>query len=190
MLTLNLSSCTSPGCPFSDAGVAGTCTGEPGILSFDEISTIRSLYNLQTVYDEGAGVNYFAFAQNQWVSYDDSTTLRQKVQYANKNGLLGIFIWALDLDDLNHDALDAVLIDRGGLGAFKQQNGVGLIDYTNYTQGTGTCFLGTCSANPSCPFPYTIVGHQVRCDQQGTYRQVCCPSTDAPDPAICEWRGG
>jgi chitinase len=112
------------------------------------------------------------------------------VAYANKNGLLGVFIWALDLDDKNHDALNAVLSSKGGLGAFKEQNGVGLNSFTNYTQGHGACFLGTCSPTPGCSGPYQAVGHQIRCDQQGTYRQVCCPLTNTPDPETCVWRGG
>jgi len=135
-------------------------------------------------------VNYFSWNQDQWVSFDDARSLKNKVDYANQNGLLGIFIWALDLDDMNHDALNAVLYSKGGLGAFKQQNGVGLSDFTNYTRGSGACFLGECSPTPGCTGPYQAVGHQIRCDQQGMYRQVCCPNTNTPNPNICTWRGG
>lgn len=171
-------------------GIAGSCTGTAGILSYDEIETTLSMYQLTTYYDEIAGVNYFSWNQDQWVSFDDARSLKHKVDYANQNGLLGIFIWALDLDDMNHDALNAVLYSKGGLGAFKQQNGVGLNDFTNYTRGSGACFLGECSPTPGCTGPYQAVGHQIRCDQQGMYRQVCCPNTNTPNPNICTWRGG
>jgi chitinase len=102
-------------------GIAGSCTGTAGILSYDEIETTLSMYQLTTYYDEIAGVNYFSWNQDQWVSFDDARSLKNKVDYANQNGLLGIFIWALDLDDMNHDALNAVLYSKGGLGTFKQQ---------------------------------------------------------------------
>ncbi|GAW17403.1 hypothetical protein ANO14919_068600 [Xylariales sp. No.14919] len=124
--TLKDHSCTSPGCPFSAAGKKGPCTDTDGILSFKEISDIRSQYNLMTVDDKVAKVNYFTYNQDQWVSYDDVNTLKAKIDYANKNGLLGVFIWAVDQDDDNHDALAAVLDSVGGLGYFDQQNGVGL----------------------------------------------------------------
>jgi chitinase len=61
-------------------------------------------------------VNYFTYDQDQWVSYDDLNTLKAKIDYANKNGLLGVFIWAVDQDDDNHNALTAVLDSVGGLG--------------------------------------------------------------------------
>lgn len=38
--------------------------------------------------------------------------------------LLGIFIWGIDLDNKNHDALNAVL-QPDGIGKFRQRNGVG-----------------------------------------------------------------
>jgi hypothetical protein len=38
--------------------------------------------------------------------------------------LLGLFIWGIDLDNKNHDALNAVL-QPAGIGKFRQQNGLG-----------------------------------------------------------------
>lgn len=38
--------------------------------------------------------------------------------------LLGIFIWGIDLDNKNHDALNAAL-QPDGIGKFSQRNGVG-----------------------------------------------------------------
>ena len=107
--TLTDPSCTAPGCPFTSGGIAGPCTGTSGILSYDEITAIQSEYSLTFVYDETAGVKYFAWDKNQWVSFDDVQTLKQKVEFANSNGLLGLFIWSLDLDDANHDALTTTM---------------------------------------------------------------------------------
>ena len=40
------------------------------------------------VYDSVAAVNYIQFGDdnNQWVSYDDAITFKQKVDWANKLG--------------------------------------------------------------------------------------------------------
>jgi chitinase len=43
------------------------CTGTPGILSYDEIEQVLNTYQLTTVYDNDAGVNYFSWSHNQWV---------------------------------------------------------------------------------------------------------------------------
>ncbi len=110
--------------------------------------------NVGTQDDTVAEVNYFTYDQNQWVSYDDVNTLKAKIDYANKNGLQGIFIWAVDLDDDRHSALDAVLDSVGGLGYFNKQNGVGLygpgvFNTTEWRPATGTCYSQSCLT----PFP-------------------------------------
>ncbi|KAK8036498.1 hypothetical protein PG991_001635 [Apiospora marii] len=120
--TLEDPSCSLPGCPFTSGGRAGACTGESGILSFQEISELVDK-NIKPVRDDKAAAMYVAFDQDQWVSYDNVQTIKEKVDFANKNGLLGLFIWALDLDNDNYDALAAVLDSRGGLGTFGKQNG-------------------------------------------------------------------
>ncbi|KAI3336893.1 carbohydrate-binding module family 18 [Xylariaceae sp. AK1471] len=195
--TLVDKSCTSPGCPFSAAGNQGPCSQQPGILSYKEIEDIRNQYNLKTVDDTVAQVNYFTYDQDQWVSYDDVSTLKAKIDYANKNGLLGTFIWAVDLDDDHHSALAAVLDSVGGLGYFNKQNGVGLygpgVDTTEWRPATGTCYMGACGTNPGCAVGAVPVGPEVLCNSysDGTrlHRRVCCPFDNAPKADTCEWSG-
>ncbi|KAI0141566.1 hypothetical protein GGR57DRAFT_487122 [Xylariaceae sp. FL1272] len=197
--TLEDKRCTSPGCPFSAAGTKGPCSQTEGILTYKEIENIRDQYNLVTVDDDKAKVNYFTYNQDQWVSYDDVTTLRAKIDYANENGLLGIFIWALDQDDDDHTALDAVLDSVGGLGFFERQNGIGSFGQSNndgpshWIPATGTCYMGTCSSNPGCGVGAEPVGPAVYCDGQNDgdklRRRVCCPYGDVPTGESCEWRG-
>ncbi|KAF5852879.1 hypothetical protein GGP41_008338 [Bipolaris sorokiniana] len=119
--TLEDSSCTKPGCPFSAPGRAGSCTGESGVLSYAEIEARIKMYDLDAIHDKTAGVKYLTFDENQWVSYDDQETLQTKVDFANEQGLLGLFVWAIDLDDTQHTALKALL--GGKLGTFATQNG-------------------------------------------------------------------
>lgn len=187
--TLSDPSCSLPGCPFSAPGTAGACTQNNGTLSYAEITAIQETYKVNTVYDPVAGVNYISWSQNQWVSFDDVRTLKQKVDYANQNGLLGVFIWALDLDATNWTALNAVLDPVGGLGAFKEQNGVGISNFTDWVPGEGICVMGACSPTPGCPGGYQIIGPSVRCDSTQERRYVCCPPSFEPSASECTWRG-
>jgi len=48
-----------------------------------------SMNSYTTIYDEVAGIKYFAFNSDgfvQWVSYDDVITLQQKVTFASNQG--------------------------------------------------------------------------------------------------------
>lgn len=84
--TLTNPKCIDPGCPFSGPGLAGPCTETPGVLSFQEIEAIQSLYNLVSVYDKANAIKWMTWTKNQWVSYDDPTTLKDKIDFANSIG--------------------------------------------------------------------------------------------------------
>ena len=62
-----------------------------------------------SVHDTDAAVKYLVFDNTQWISYDDSVTFKQKVDWANKVGLGGSLIWASDLDDDKYWAHSALL---------------------------------------------------------------------------------
>jgi chitinase len=62
--------------------------------------------------DKAAGVKYITWDNNQWVSYDDADTLKIKMDFANKLGLGGTMVWALDLD--NADSQSAQYLNSGG----------------------------------------------------------------------------
>ncbi|KAK1276784.1 hypothetical protein QJS04_geneDACA003806 [Acorus gramineus] len=49
------------------------------------------------VYDSGTGSAY-AYKGTEWVGYDDSRSVTQKVRYAEAKGLGGYFFWALGQD--------------------------------------------------------------------------------------------
>jgi chitinase len=103
--TLADTSCTKPGCPFKGASNPGPCSDTGGILAYYEIQAIldgtstssKRSTTITPVHDETDAVNYFTFDDDQWVSYDDSTTFAQKVAWANEVGLGGAMIWASDL---------------------------------------------------------------------------------------------
>jgi len=77
------------------AGTAGRYTRQSGLLAYYEICRM----GLTTVSDSPVLAPYGYKGQN-WVSYDDSTSLRRKVQSEIKGkGLAGAMFWDLDFDD-------------------------------------------------------------------------------------------
>jgi chitinase len=78
-------------------------------LSYREIGELLENSGATAYLDEAAAVQYLVYAENSWVSYDDATTFSAKVDYANRMGLSGIMIWAIDLDDSYLTALQSIV---------------------------------------------------------------------------------
>ena len=104
--TLTDPSCTTPGCPFSGASRPGPCTNTGGYLGYYEIAALLGKQGasslkraIQPIHDKTAAVNYFTFDNDQWISYDDNTTLKQKTDWAKSVGIGGSLIWASDLGE-------------------------------------------------------------------------------------------
>lgn len=97
--TLADPTCTTPGqCPFSDGGAPGSCTATSGYLAYYEIQDIIAKNPGVVVHhDEAAAIKYISWDNNQWISYDDADTFKQKVDWANSVGFSGSLIWASDL---------------------------------------------------------------------------------------------
>ncbi|ORY04392.1 hypothetical protein BCR34DRAFT_572769 [Clohesyomyces aquaticus] len=191
--TLKDPACNKPGCPFKDVGVAGQCTGQGGVMSFAEIEGYIKQYSLTTEYDQEAQAKYLAFNENQWVSYDDKETLQKKVDFANEQGLLGLFIWAIDLDDREHSALQALL--GGKLGTFSQQNGYDPTFGENGTWegATGNSCGWTSCGSDKCSAGTRSAGAEQYCgvdgDGKAKRQTLCCPLKSTPSPDTCDWAG-
>ncbi|KAF5676733.1 glycoside hydrolase family 18 [Fusarium denticulatum] len=106
--TLASSSCWKPGCAFTGPGAAGPCTNTAGILSYKEIKDIVRRTGATSYLDKQAACRYLVYDDNSWISYDDPSTIQAKIDYANKMGLSGVMIWAIDLDDSSLESLRAV----------------------------------------------------------------------------------
>ncbi|RBA18191.1 chitinase [Fusarium proliferatum] len=106
--TLASSSCWKPGCAFTGPGAAGPCTNTAGILSYKEVKDILRSTGATSYLDKEAAARYLVYAGNSWISYDDPSTIQAKIDYANKIGLSGVMIWAIDLDDSSLESLRAV----------------------------------------------------------------------------------
>lgn len=102
--------CSTPGCRFSGGARPGPCSATSGILMYYEIKAIlEQIPNLKPIHDQEAAVKYLVFDENQWVSYDDSETFKQKLDWANEIGIGGSMIWASDTDDDDYTAMSGLL---------------------------------------------------------------------------------
>ncbi|KAG7115614.1 Chitotriosidase-1 like protein [Verticillium longisporum] len=158
----------------------GACSGESGILSYREIMEVIKIKKLKPVHDKKAGVKYITWNTDQWVSYDDKETFKQKKDLAKKLGLGGFLIWAIDQDDDQLSALSAVL-DPKPLGDFRSDKAD-----DSWTGSNEKCYVSKCGKGCS---PGDIKITEQKCGN-GKKSQLCCPLSGAPDPKDCTWRGG
>lgn len=173
--------CFQPGCPFQGGAAKGVCSGESGILSYDEITNIIDQYDVDPIWDKDAAVKYVVWGGNSWVSYDDKDTFQQKVEYANNQGLGGLLIWAIDQDTSELDALQGLIYPKT-LNAFVDDT---VNDYEYWQSSSeGVCRLTDCGNK--CVAGEVLITSQ-KCGDSTS--QLCCPLAAAPDPDDCTWRG-
>ncbi|KAI5750701.1 hypothetical protein M8J77_000551 [Diaphorina citri] len=82
-------------------GLAGEYTQQPGMLAYYEIC-YRIKTRKWTVQRNTKSLEPFTFQGDQWVSYEDSTSLTEKVKFIKSNGYAGIMAWTIDLDDFHN----------------------------------------------------------------------------------------
>ncbi|XP_029732138.2 chitinase-3-like protein 1 isoform X1 [Aedes albopictus] len=97
--TFTLASTTSNGVGARTigGGTAGPYTLETGTLSYLEICE-RLKTGYTTRWDDIQKVPY-AFLGNQWISYDDVTSIALKVAYAKSKNIGGVMVWSIESDD-------------------------------------------------------------------------------------------
>ncbi|KAI1080829.1 glycoside hydrolase [Whalleya microplaca] len=188
--TLKDPSCNVPNglCQFSGGANAGPCSNAEGILDLQEIKDIISQNNPQPSWDKNAGVKWITWDSNQWVSYDDDDTFRQKRDFANDRCLGGTMVWAMDQVDQKADnglapAPGVTIAGQEDAKSKMNDLGAGISCYTtdcnmNCMKGTNQVAQmngqpGQLSTNGRCP--------------KGQYRNLCC--ADGTNMEKCQWRG-
>ncbi|HSR17036.1 MAG TPA: glycosyl hydrolase family 18 protein [Ignavibacteriaceae bacterium] len=84
---------------FNSAGLYQTRTGSVTDLLYSEIASRRSNGNWEYFWDDFSKVPYLLdTAHSKFVTFDDTTSIRLKCEYALNNNLSGIMIWALGQD--------------------------------------------------------------------------------------------
>lgn len=174
-------SCSKPGCRFKGGATKGACSGESGILSYREIKEIIKTDKLKPYHDKTAGVKYITYRGDQWVSFDDDDTFKQKKELAADLGLGGFLIWAVDQDDAELSALQSVISPKS-LGAFKND----AKDKDYFEDSNAQCYITECSGK--CKPGFFKITEQ-NCGKDDKKSQLCCPLSSAPNPEDCQWRG-
>ncbi|KAL6229317.1 hypothetical protein BDW75DRAFT_245845 [Aspergillus navahoensis] len=183
--------CFRPGCEWKSPGPKGKCTGAAGILSYREIQDIIKENDIDPYYDEEAGVYYIQYGDGgaNWVSFDDDISFQAKIDLANRYGLRGVLIWAIDQDNDLYGALQGVL-GRSVTSVVEPSNSFGAFSLDQ-------CYITGC--DESCE-EGDVMMTWVTADENGqtcqrkrkdfpTRRSFCCPAVNAPDASTCTWRG-
>jgi chitinase len=180
--------CFSPGCNFKGPGAEGPCTTTAGILSYREVKDLITTTGAEPIHDETAGVNYMVYGGNNWISYDDRRTFQQKVDFANKRGISGLLIWAIDLDTEDLDALKAI---TGRNELWKPPAASKPYDHFNINDCRVTECGGSCRSGEKT-MVHTNLGPGGGCPhghKSSKQRAFCCPEWGSPDPTTCKWHG-
>lgn len=83
----------------NNGGKAGEYTEWDGWLSYYEICINTNFNGWSVVHDSDQKAVLFAFSGDQWVSFDDVETTRQKAIYVRQMNLGGVSFSSLDTDD-------------------------------------------------------------------------------------------
>ncbi|XP_005112658.1 acidic mammalian chitinase [Aplysia californica] len=97
--TLRDESDSGRGAPASGAGIAGTYTREAGFLSYYEVCEMI-IAGARMEFLEDQRVPYLVLG-NQWVGYENKTSIGEKISYIQDNDFAGGMVWDYDLDDFD-----------------------------------------------------------------------------------------
>lgn len=106
--TLTNPSCSTPGCTFASGGNPGKCSNTAGVLLNTEIERIVSDNKLTPKLLSKEGVKTISWG-NQWVSFDDEQTFTLKGNFAKRQCIKGVMVWAISQDTLNGTYAKALL---------------------------------------------------------------------------------
>ncbi|KAJ5400883.1 hypothetical protein N7465_011372 [Penicillium sp. CMV-2018d] len=185
--------CSDAGCAFAGAANKGSCTGNAGTLAYFEIQNIIKDQKPKIIHDKKAAVNYIVFDDDQWVSFDNNETFKQKVDWADSVGLGGVMIWSIDQDDNDFSALTGLLgRSPGDFDSITEKSKV--TDTGHWASMNGQkCVETDCAMVPTCAAGYQLAPFanpkSFRDDCSGSKSRVICCPVDAM-PESCTWRGG
>jgi chitinase len=78
-------------------------------MYYEIMALLKQHPDLEPIHDKEAAVKYVTFGGDQWVSFDDADTFKQKIEWANNIGIGGSLIWASDTDDDQYSAMSGLI---------------------------------------------------------------------------------
>jgi len=104
--TLQSTSQNTPGSPFAGPGTPGSCSNDPdGTLTYNEVASVLNASPPPTIGFDSAAQTPYLYHGNQWVTYDNTASLKVKVDYLISNGMRGAMVWTVDS---NHTLTDYI----------------------------------------------------------------------------------
>uniref|UniRef100_A0A3Q3EX69 Chitotriosidase-1-like n=1 Tax=Labrus bergylta TaxID=56723 RepID=A0A3Q3EX69_9LABR len=173
------SNSSAVGAPASGPGEEGCYTGEDGFWASYE--TCLYLDGVQNHLISDQKVPY-ATTENQWVGFDDTTSISTKINYLKANKFGGAFVWSLDLDDFRGEfcnqgkcpfvsQLHNLLVPGKSITKISAPTTTTALPTTTTASGSGVCSgpgLVPDPTNPNCYF---------NCDAFGNNNPTCCGAT-------------
>jgi len=104
--TLTNAGSSGLGAPVRGPCTAGTYTREAGFLAYYEICDFIKRPGSRTTFDNEQRAPYTVVG-DQWVGYDNSQSLTEKVNYLKAGNYGGWMTWVLDLDDFTGTHCDS-----------------------------------------------------------------------------------
>lgn len=95
--TLSDPSCNTLGCPFSGASKAGPCTHQDGAMGLSEINDLIKKKNLTPRFLPDALMMEVTW-DDQWIGYDDESTIARKKSWADDQCFGGTMAWSVDFN--------------------------------------------------------------------------------------------
>ena len=188
--TLKDPSCSTPNgvCEFSGGANAGPCSDASGILDLQEINDIISKNNAKPSYDKTAAVKWITWGGNQWVSYDDDETFKQKADFASSRCLGGLMVWAMDqVDQTKPNSLGpGPPVTPSQMNSAKQASADTQAGISCHSTACGDgCKAGSFKTTQMSGQPGQLSTAD-RCPK-GKYKSLCCDAGTVM--GTCQWRG-
>lgn len=95
--TLSDPSCNTLGCPFSGASKPGPCTHQDGTMGLSEIKDLIKKKDLTPRFLTDALMMEVTW-NDQWIGYDDESTIARKKSWADDQCFGGTMAWSVDFN--------------------------------------------------------------------------------------------
>ncbi|KAM4067130.1 glycosyl hydrolases family 18 domain-containing protein [Hirsutella rhossiliensis] len=102
-------------CRFMAEDVPISCSDAEGLLTYAEVIARNGSTEAQVHYNSTTTVKYKVIEGDEWISYDDEESWRDKKSFLSENCLSGLFIWSLDQDSGQFDAMSRLMGDFSNL---------------------------------------------------------------------------
>ncbi|GFO22704.1 chitinase [Plakobranchus ocellatus] len=94
----------------TSSGLGAPVTSPGSAQQFTRLAGMASYYEVCRIIQDGGAVTQLTLQDvpyvvkgNLWIGYDDEKSFKDKVKFVQKNGLGGVALWTLDLDDFSGD---------------------------------------------------------------------------------------